>query len=323
MYSPDFADAARHFIQRGWQAEQLGEAIWRYRPPRAPALRLLLSAGVHGDETAPIELLARRLPAWAAADEVRDVELCVALGNLDAIAASRRFIHQDMNRLFGETGAYPGAGSSSGEVRRAAQLRQAAAGFIAHGPGALTVHLDLHTTIRPSLRSTFAIVPTADTSSPILRWLGRARLQAAVLGAVSAPTLSAFSARRGALACTVELGRVGVFGGNDIGVLASFEQGLDSLVRAPEREWTAVGPSPIEVFQVTQELVRHSEHFELLVPASAPNFTPLRPDQVVARDEGRIYLSRHPGECVLFPNPSVALGQRAGLLAAPLAAARA
>src|SRR4051812_19536456 len=61
---------------------------------------LLLSAGIHGDETAPIEMLERLLADMVEAPMDLAVDLMVVVGNLAAIAAGRRYIDVDMNRLF-------------------------------------------------------------------------------------------------------------------------------------------------------------------------------------------------------------------------------
>jgi succinylglutamate desuccinylase len=316
MRLPEFEAAARRWIAHGGHAQCLADAVWQYQPPRAASLRLLLSAGVHGDETAPIEMLARRLPQWADAAAALEVELVLAIGNPDAVAAGRRFVGYDMNRMFASDGAVPAWGR---EGERARQLKQVLAAAMPTSTGTPLVHLDLHTTIRPSLKPTFAIVPGSDAHSPLLRWLGCAGLHAAVLNPGPGTTLSAWSAARGAASCTVELGRVGAFGSNDADLLAPFEAALDRLVRRPLECWhTPADAGGIEVYRVTRELIRSSEHFELMIPDTAPNFTPLAPGQLLARDRLHLVHARQGGECVLFPNRKVALGLRAGLLVAPV-----
>ena len=314
--SPDFPAAAAVFAGHGWQADQLAASIWRYRPShRRPHTRLLLSAGVHGDETAPVEMLARCLPRWAAWAPSLNVELVLALGNMEALAAGRRFVRHDMNRLFG-SGPRPAAWGSEGE--RAALLQHCTGLLLQDESGtARSLHLDLHTTIRPSLKPAFAIVPGDADAAPLLHWLGRAGLDAAVLNPGPNVTFSAFTAQRGALACTVELGQVGT---GDAGQLARFEAALDALLREPEAAWQPAGEPGLPVYRVTRELIRRSEHFELMVPGTAPNFAALAPGQLVARDRLDLVHARQAGECVLFPNPGVALGLRACLLVAPVAA---
>ena len=321
MPLPDFERAARDFVEAGWRAERLGEAAWRYRPPAdapLPRLRLLLSAGVHGDETAPIEMLARCLPAWARAAGALAVELLVVIGNPEAVAAGRRYLRRDLNRLFGAEGVPAGWGA---EGRRAELLRRVLGRALQPDGRVPVVHLDLHTTIRPSLKPTFAIVPGDDAGGPLVRWLGRAGLHAVVLNPGPGVTFSAFSASMGAQACTVELGGVAAFGRNDAGLLAGFEAAVDALVRDPGAAWAPAGgdrAAATEVYRVTREIVRSSERFELLVPGSTPNFARLAPGQLVARDRLDLVHARRDGECLLFPNPAVAIGLRAGLLVAPV-----
>lgn len=324
MQWPDFDAAARRFQARGFAAQCLAASVWRYRHGAQPrALRLLLTAGVHGDETAPIEMLARRLPGWAAAVPP-SLELVVALGNLDAITAGRRHLRHDMNRMFGPDLPPSLASAWGAEGERAAVLAQALCSVLQPADGVPTVHLDLHTTIRPSLKPTFAIVPADDEREPLLHWLAQAGLHALVLSPGLHPTLSAFTRRLGAAACTVELGRVGRFGSNDDALLQRFESTLDALVLSGGAEWPAAAPDAAPataLYRVTRELTRRSEAFELLVPDDAPNFQPLAPGQLVARDRLDLVHARQDGECVLFPNRHVALGLRAGLLVAPVAPA--
>ena len=320
---PDFEAAARRFLARGFTAQRLAASIWRYRSTtRPPALRLLLTAGVHGDETAPIEMLARCLPGWADSAP-QALDLTVALGNLDAIAAGRRHLRHDMNRMFAPHQRLQAPLAWGAEGERAAELALAFRTVLQPpADGVPTVHLDLHTTIRPSLQPTFAIVPADDLREPLLHWLAQAGLHAAVLSPGPHPTLSAFTRRLGAAACTVELGRVGRFGANDDALLQRFESALDALVRRGTAAWPASAldaPPALTLYRVTRELVRRSESFELLVPDDAPNFQPLAPGQLVARDRLDLVHARRDGECVLFPNRHVALGLRADLLVAPVA----
>ena len=317
MLLPDFDGAASRFRARGWQATRCGEAIWHYhRPGAVPWLQLLLTVGVHGNETAPIEMLASRLLGWAEAADRLKVDLFVAIGNLDAVKAGQRFVRYDMNRMFGREGTDRDWGAESARARLlTATITETIRGVV----GVPSVHLDLHTTIRPSLKPTFAIVPGDDAQAPLLRWLGAAGLDAAVLSPGPNSTLSSLSARLGAAACTVELGKAQAFGANDLGLLAGFDAALDALVRRPEQTWPIFEHEgrAIETFRVTRELIRKSEQFELRVPADAPNFQPLPLGQPVAFDDGQEIVATRPGECILFPNPSVALGLRCGLLVAP------
>lgn len=54
-------------------------------------MALLLSVGIHGDETGPIEMLARLLGELAAAPQQLAVDLMIVVGNPAAIAQQWRF----------------------------------------------------------------------------------------------------------------------------------------------------------------------------------------------------------------------------------------
>jgi succinylglutamate desuccinylase len=152
MLLPDFEEAARCLRARGWWTECGGPAIWRFRRAHAPPrLRLLVTAGVHGDETAPIEMLARRLTAWAKDADSLSVDLFVALANLPAVMAGKRFIRYDMNRMFGDGRIQANWGAES---VRAELLALAIVKAMRSADRAPVVHLDLHATIRPSLKPT-------------------------------------------------------------------------------------------------------------------------------------------------------------------------
>src|SRR5258708_621456 len=68
--------------------------------PEKGARSVLASAGVHGDETAPIELLSRLVRDIARGDAALSCRLLVILGNVDAMRDACRYRDDDLNRLF-------------------------------------------------------------------------------------------------------------------------------------------------------------------------------------------------------------------------------
>ncbi|MBC7574167.1 MAG: succinylglutamate desuccinylase/aspartoacylase family protein, partial [Herminiimonas sp.] len=165
----DFTQMAQRFAQGGLQAALPAPGMLRLTPAAAAPLRLLISVGVHGNETAPIEMMAAVLDALRQSPDSLAVDLLIVVGNPAAVARGTRFIDADLNRLFTtERGALRGAA----EAARADVIMQASADFLAGG-ASQKWHLDLHSAIRPSRYARFAVVPAqADdaTQVPMIAW---------------------------------------------------------------------------------------------------------------------------------------------------------
>ncbi|WP_009970874.1 succinylglutamate desuccinylase, partial [Burkholderia pseudomallei] len=212
----------------------LGDGLLRLEPADA-AQRMqsvLVSAGVHGDETAPIELLSTLVRDIARGALPLRCRLLVALGNPGAMRAGERYLDDDLNRLFGGRHAQLAA---SREAPRAAQLEAAAALFFSTAGRARGArwHIDMHTAIRASVFEQFALLP--HTGEPPTRtmfeWLGEAQIAAVLLHTTKGSTFSHFTAQAcGALACTLELGKVMPFGANDLSRFAPADAAVRRLV---------------------------------------------------------------------------------------------
>lgn len=277
------------------------------------ARSVLVSAGVHGDETAPIELLSYLVRDIAQGTAALTCRLLVILGNVNAMRDACRYRDDDLNRLFsGRHLQVP----DSYEAPRAAALEQAATQFFAaasNAPGARW-HIDMHTAIRASAFEQFALLP--HTGQPLSRamfeWLGEARISAVLLHTTKGNTYSHFTAQAcGAEACTLELGKVRPFGQNDLTRFAGTDEALRHLLAGTNGE--AAPPLP-RVFTVIDQLTKQSDAFELLLAADVPNFTPFAKDTVLARDGEYCYTVSHDEERIVFPNATVKPGLRAGLL---------
>ncbi|WP_181157052.1 succinylglutamate desuccinylase [Paraburkholderia sp. BL21I4N1] len=285
---------------------------------------VLVSAGVHGDETAPIELLSYLVRDIAQGAAALTCRLLVILGNVDAMRDACRYRDDDLNRLFsGRHLQVP----QSHEAPRAAALEQAAVRFFAgsglavasastsdsNAPGERW-HIDMHTAIRASAFEQFALLP--HTGKPFSRamfeWLGEARISAVLLHTTKGNTYSHFTAQAcGAEACTLELGKVRPFGQNDLARFSGADQAVRHLLAGTHGN----APAPLpRVFTVIDQLTKQSDAFELLVAADVANFTPFAKDTLLARDGDYRYTVRHDEERLVFPNATVKPGLRAGLL---------
>lgn len=309
----DFSEIADSFANAGFQVRLPAKGILQITS-RSPVkrLRLLLSVGIHGDETAPIEMLAHLLQELAGAPHALQVDLMVVVGNLAAIAQGRRYLEADLNRLFT---AERGELQTVAEAERADAIMRATAAFFSVEDDEKW-HLDLHTAIRKSHYPTFAIVPDviADRAKRNLTaWLGGAGIGAIILNSKLAPTYSAYTATQfGTAGCTAELGQIGLLGSNDLSQFAVTSAAIDTLLRSG-------GTLPFRntmphVFQVAQEIVKRSEDFQLNFDRSTQNFTPLEPGALIATDAIGPYRVGSATEYVVFPNPDVRIGQRAGLM---------
>ncbi|MCX9156457.1 succinylglutamate desuccinylase [Niveibacterium sp. 24ML] len=292
----------------GAQVQALAPAVWAVQPPAPGGRPLLLSAGIHGDETAPVELLCSIVDELLCSALAPRVPLLIAFGNLAALRAGRRYLDDDLNRLFGEA-AQPVA---SRELPRAAVLKAATAQFCAvHGSA---LHFDLHSAIRDSRYPCFAIAPLAQgapAESIPLDLLAACGIEAVLLTTATAPTFSAYTTRKlGCTAYTFELGRVREIGAGAVDEFAAAGACLRACIRGVALPPAAGLP---RVFRVSRELIKQSEAFELCLGPATANFTALARGDLIARDGDSAWYAE-PGECIVFPNPAVKPGLRAGLL---------
>ncbi|MPV57320.1 succinylglutamate desuccinylase [Burkholderia sp. HI2761] len=301
-----------------WQ--WLGDGLLAFEPAAADAAArasVLVSAGVHGDETAPIELLSMLVRDLASGALPLACRLLVVLGNVPAMRAGDRYLDDDLNRLF--SGRHAQAPASR-EAPRAAQLEAAASAFFAAAPaGSARWHIDMHTAIRASVFEQFALLPHTGTppTRAMVEWLGDARIAAVLLHTAKGNTYSHFTAEHcGALACTLELGKVRPFGENDLTRFAPADRAVRKLVSGASRDVDAGGgqPSLPRVFTVIDQITKQSDALELFVAADVANFTAFPRGTVLAQDGDYRYTVKHDEERIVFPNPTVKPGLRAGLL---------
>lgn len=287
-------------------------------------LRLLISVGVHGDETAPIEIMVLLLEKLSKTPQRLAVDLMVVVGNIDAIAKAKRYIDVDLNRLFSPDRSsqfssqrfpqFNNAKKTYQEIQRADQLMDLAEQFF-HGHQHKW-HLDLHTAIRASAYSTFAITP-GEFNSVFISWLGDAGIAAVVLNPKPSATFSSYTyTHLGAVSCTAELGRIGKLGQNDLSQFLVTQQAIDALLCFGIVNQEQKNESDPLIFCVAQELIKHSDAFRLTFDDNTPNFTEFSPGTIIATDGEITYTVGTEPEFVLFPNPSVRVGLRAGLMVA-------
>lgn len=313
----DFDALSLRFARAGLRVLRPQPGILRLESGYPGRARLLLSAGVHGDETAPIEILAALMDELAAAPDARMPDLLLVLGNPDAVAAGARYLDADMNRMFRAARGEPGA---TREARRAEAVMQACVDFFdAAADRQPRWHLDLHTAIRSSRHPGFAVVPSGGAESGrarLLAWLAQAGIEAAILNPDSSSgTFSAWSAQQcGTVGATVELGRIGPLGQNDLAPFARTVAALRALLHGAGLPPPGGAP---RLYRVVRELRKHSAAFHAHFAPDTENFAPFAAGTLIAEDGALAYRAGNETEYIVFPNPDVQIGLRAGLMVVP------
>jgi succinylglutamate desuccinylase len=309
----DFGAVAQRFRDAGFVVALPASGILTVRSatPDIDRPSVLVSVGVHGDETGPIEMVAYLVDALSRSARELAVDLMLCVGHIDAIRLGQRFIDADLNRMFrAERGSLAG----TFEAGRADVLIEATRAFF-EGSGPARWHVDLHTAIRPSHYPMFAIVPELIAPSAregLMTWLGEAGIEAIIMNPESAGTYSYFTSEHlGAAGSTVELGRVGTLGQNDLSQFADASGALDRLLRGQPAQAARATP---HVFATAQSIMKLSDAFSMSVGRETWNFTPMKKGDVIAQDGETVYAVQHDEELVVFPNPDVRVGLRAGIM---------
>ena len=294
------------------QIKQPDLGVLQFEPDKSATSSLILSCGIHGNETAPIELIGQIVEDIFSGDLAVGARLLIILGHPPAAEAGKRFLEVNLNRLFGPSETLP----DNYEVRRAKALKAIIDSFLKQ-QSHQCYHLDLHTAIRSSHFEKFAVSPFGQTLNPTtIELLGAMGIEAILQSHQPASTFSHYSfAAANATAFTLELGKVEDFGNNDLSRIAAADNTLRAMVQGlrPTTTPTRESEPPVR-FRVVKELLRVSEDYELLIEADTANFTPYPTNTLIARNAESEYRTVYPNEHIVFPNPEVPVGQRAGLM---------
>ncbi|MBC3348474.1 MULTISPECIES: succinylglutamate desuccinylase [Pseudomonas] len=302
----------------GVRMRWLSEGALEVKPPQARdnGQDLLLSAGIHGNETAPIELLDRLLHDIARGDLKPRARILFLFGNPEAIRRGERFVEQDVNRLF--NGRHELSGGA--EALRACELERLAASFFSV-PDRSRLHYDLHTAIRGSKIEQFALYPWKEGRQHSRRELARLRaagMEAVLLQNKPSIVFSAYTYDQlGAESFTLELGKARPFGENDGVNVSLLETRLQQIIEGTEPE-SDESLDGLQLFSVAREIIKHSDSFRLNLPADIENFSELGKGYVLAEDIAQTrWVIEEEGARIIFPNPKVKNGLRAGILIVP------
>lgn len=305
------ASANTQGVQAKLRWQWLAEGVLEICPLQDYQQAVVISAGIHGNETAPIELLNQLVQDIFAGTIPLSVRLLVILGNPVAMRNNTRYQVSDLNRMFGgRHQQFP----PSEETARVQQLEQIVSTFFA-GENAMGFHYDLHTAIRGSYFPRFAILPYQlwPYSDQMLALLNAAELDAVVIHQAPGGTFSHFSSEfMQAASCTLELGKAQPFGCNDLVQFTSIFHALRAVVSS--MPLAVRQKAALRVFRVVHSLIKRSEAFTLYLNDKTLNFTEFPRGMLLAEQSDEIYRVQHDKEWILFPNPHVALGLRAGMM---------
>ncbi|MCU4606877.1 succinylglutamate desuccinylase [Acinetobacter radioresistens] len=297
----------------GFTWQWLGEGLLQCTPKTAYRKTIVLSAGIHGNETAPIELLAQIIQDLFSGQLALAVRVLFVLGNPAAIRQGVRYLENDMNRMF--CGAYQQL-AQDGETQRAALLEQVTTQFFQQSQSnAQRYHYDLHTAIRESLLPVFALFPyqMQPYDDFLIQSLKAADLDALVYHNTAGKTFTHFTTERfQAASSTLELGKAKPFGQNDLAGFFSTDQMLRAALSGqalPNRQ-----KQDIRQFKVIDSILKINDDFKLNLSADAPNFSTFQPGEVIATQQAGSYVVQDQPLWILFPNPEVKTGLRAGLI---------
>jgi len=127
-----------------------------FEPKNPTDTSIVISVGIHGNETAPIEIINQLVSKLLQDQYPLNVRLLVIMGNLEAMRQGKRYLTIDMNRLFsGHHQTHP----LCYETQRADALEKLMKHFYDAAPEHHKQHFDLHTAIRASHHTRFGLLP--------------------------------------------------------------------------------------------------------------------------------------------------------------------
>ena len=303
----------------GGSVTLLDTGILKLLPATTPSdgtVHLIVSAGIHGNETAPIEVLNQLVNEMLDGQWPPALPCLLILGNPPAMAQGKRFIDYNMNRLF--AGAHEKRPyHDTPEAHRAKELERFCREF--REPTHPLLHYDLHTAIRPSIREKFALYPffpERQLPEEQRAFLLEADVDTLLHQHKTGTTFSSYSSvdLRGE-SFTIELGQVQPLGQNDL-------QRFDGILKALRRLLKGEPAPPptgrsLTEFEVVHEIINTGDLFRFHVPDDVANFTVYEPGTLIWEDDRNQYCVGDVAEAVVFPNRDVPVGQRVGLMVRP------
>lgn len=320
-FSPETIQAKQKIqLSNGTIVEICCPGVITFEPASASldaAKTIILSSGVHGNETAPIEICEALVEDLLQEKIKTQHRVMFIFGNLPAMNIGERFVEENLNRLFNDS-----VSIDSQEQVRAQELKSEVHRFFESDSPAPSshsdskrIHYDLHTAIRESKNEKFAVYPYLhghEYSKQQLRFLSACAVNTILLSQSPTSTFSYYTSRNyNAHGFTVELGKVKPFGENDMTSFSKVIEMLTQLITRQEPMLPPLDECPLDVFDVKQVIDKHTADFKLHFADNIPNFTSFKKGTLLAIDGDKEYRTIEDNEAIVFPNANVTLGQRA------------
>ncbi|PKM20187.1 MAG: succinylglutamate desuccinylase [Gammaproteobacteria bacterium HGW-Gammaproteobacteria-15] len=327
LSNPDGLPSSQFTLPNGTTVSILDTGVICFEPElcESNTKDIVLSCGVHGNETAPIEICAELVKDLLLAKLLLKHRLLVLFGNPPAINAGTREISENLNRLFSGHHSMSG-GLLNAERKRAKALEEYVSRFYNEVRVTNLVPrnrylYDLHTAIRGSCFEKFAVYPFLHNKpwqKAEFEFLQACDVTTVLLMQTPASTFSYYASNaHGANAFTIELGKVRPFGQNDMQRFAKARAALRQLVSEDAVTTVSFDEQQFQLYQVYRTINKHTAAFKLHFADDVENFTSYPVGTVLASDDGVEYKVEQEGEALIFPNPKVAIGQRAMLMVVP------
>lgn len=285
----------------------LDAGIIEFRPKGGTDNNVLISCGIHGDETIPIEFCNQMIGNILAGVIKIKSNLQIQYANMQAIIFKKRYIENNLNRLFSNQIQF-----NSIEQERAKQLMRLAKKFKQENPKANNIHFDLHSSIRKSKYDNFAIYPSNQliNSNQITQCLKRSNIQAVILSNTKSKTYSNFTKNINYNSLTLEIGHVGQ---ENIDVKL-FKHAISNLLQKKPN----ISENKLKNFKVTREIFKKENKIQFNFDDETENFTEFQRGSLIGYNNSQEIITEHEKELILFPNQNVNKGERALLLITPI-----
>jgi len=305
-------------LPNGLSATLFDTGILQIKPKQASQIFVLISSGIHGNETAPMEIMQQMVDKIWNGQLTVNVNLMLIIGHPPAINIGKRFLHQNLNRLFSKK--HLESSTQDYETQRAQIIESSVTQFFCKkNPTKTYYHFDLHTAIRPSEYEKFVLYPFLHDKPWDLEhisFFGGSDITTVLLGNHPAGTFSYFTSNEfDALSATVELGKVKPFGENEMKKFEGIYQNLCRLIENKPVKKKEFSNDIYKVFKVKQEIIKANSEFNLLLEDDVKNFTAFKKGTLLASDgKDENYFVEEDDESIVFPNNNVPVGQRVGVL---------